>query len=88
MGSPVVASFGIKSTKKLSFFSLYNMTQRGVVNQKSSQLLVAVKYFKFAPWTKGPVHDILMSSSNSVFVVQLDMQASRFAVMRQLLVFT
>ena len=49
------------------------MAHRGVVNQKSSQLLVAVKYFKFAPWSKGPVHDILMSSSNSVFIVQLDM---------------
>lgn len=75
--------------KRISFFSAYNFKDRSSGTQNTQQTLAAVKYFKFAPWSRSPVYDMLISSANSVFTVSLDTTVeTSFMLLRQIFIFT
>ncbi len=85
----LAVGFGIKSMKKISFFSAYNLKDRSVSTQTTSQPLSLVRHFKFVPWAREPEYEVLVSSGNSIYLVIFDARRSSnfFRLERQLLVF-
>lgn len=67
----LIVGYGVRSMKKVSFFSVYNSKDKGSPSAVFSDLTKGIKTLRFLPWTKNPAYKLIGSSGSQILIIDL-----------------
>lgn len=85
----LIVGFGVRSMKKISFFSVYDAKDKANSPVVFSDLTKNIRSLKFLPWSRSPFYKLIGSSGSQILIIDLTMTPSpQMTVSRNIGIFT